>query len=156
RAPCSARIPAMGRPLAWVQAWKAATSCAWLISPVCSASRPNSKFRSAVVATMGGASGRAGGGGGRSAPAIGGLRPGHRPDEWDYPIRDDGVQPPAPADRPSELAAIRRLLVVVGPNPAVTTGRGKGVRQAGDPAPRSGSARILDCRRTIGRARGDR
>src|SRR5262249_17971173 len=45
RAPCSARIAAMGRSLAWVQAWKAATSWAWLISPVWSASRPKRRSR---------------------------------------------------------------------------------------------------------------
>ena len=44
-APCSARISAMGRSLAWVQAWKAATSWAWLISPVWSASNPKSRSR---------------------------------------------------------------------------------------------------------------
>src|SRR5262245_17557780 len=49
RAPCSARIWAIGRSLAWVPAWRAATSCAWLISPVCSASRPKSKSRSAAI-----------------------------------------------------------------------------------------------------------
>ena len=43
--PCSARISAMGRSLAWVQAWKAATSWAWLIRPVWSASNPKSRSR---------------------------------------------------------------------------------------------------------------
>jgi hypothetical protein len=39
----------MGRSLAWVQAWKAATSWAWVISPVCSASNPKSRSRKGSI-----------------------------------------------------------------------------------------------------------
>ena len=105
RSPRATRWSASGRALSRVQAWKAATSWPWSIRPFCRASRPKSRSRSAAMAAMGRASREAGAGGGRSAPDVGGLRPGRA---GSVGLSHDGsaqAAPPRPIGPPARSTA---------------------------------------------------
>jgi hypothetical protein len=85
--------------LSSVQAWKAATSWTWSISPFWSASSPNSRLRSAAMLAMARHFRDAGTGDGRSAPTSGACGR-EAPARLDYLIRDRPMQPrrlPQPA-----------------------------------------------------------